>query len=1010
MSETDGAARPRPGEAPVADIEGRMIFDNVEARLFGGTSEPTRIGEHQILRRLGAGGMGEVYLAYNLELRRLEAIKILRTSRSGDAHAQKRLLAEAQALARLSHPNVVHVYRCDVSDGNVYIAMEYIEGPTLDAWQREAKRSWKELLQVYIAAGRGLDAAHRVGLVHRDFKPSNVLLDKDDPLARGDRLARRVRVIDFGLAVTEALPESASASGMSASATSMTALGGTPYYVSPEQCDDSHPRLTAASDQFSFCIALYEALYGQHPFFIPGRHTRISQSPTNRAGRASPTPVNTPTHIAMLIAAICNEPLRSPPDRAAPRRVFAILKRGLARAAEDRYTSMSDLLDLLERAIQPRRAAIIGAVIGGTLLGGTAIGVALASGPTAPVMCGALDDALADIWSPDRADAVQRAFQASEASAQFAAAAFRAIDLGLTTYASEWSRVLALACQETYHSGKVDESVYHRRLQCLDARRAVLAETVDQLIHDASTIRRVDTILTALPPIDDCAALQAPRCGDPAALADYPALHGTLAEARADERAGHFDVAAGHAADAQRLAAAHGDPALLAEAAFVHGRVLTELSRWDEGRSALLAAYTAADRAGCDELAIDALNRLAKTEALDPDPTKAATDWSPVLFARLERVYGAPIDGPMPAIQQLRTAEAISNRGLLRQRKLKDPACEDAPANCPRDLQGAHADFEEAFRLRGAVEPQPLIDLSNSHRNLGGVLFQMGRTADALDHLERGLASADEAFGADHPATWKAHFDLGKALAGAGSDAAEAHLVQALALTKQGYDPGNLKIGEAAFELALYYDDVGDLPHARMYTEEAVALFSSLPPTHPRNFNARRLLGHLYQATGAYAEALATRELLLTSTPRKDLAELATSHTELAQTLDALQRWKDADRHAVLAVDVMDALDLSDDPLRGEALLYEGLARRGLKDPAASDILREAERILKKNSSEGLIDPDVWAHAAWEVTRSTCSEVPPELQAWSSTSARTPELEQVANAIKSHDPTACTPL
>jgi hypothetical protein len=162
-----------PDRAPEVDLEGLMIFESVKARLFGSVPEPTRIGEHEVLRRLGAGGMGEVYLAWNPELRRLEAVKVLRTSRGGEDGAQQRLLQEARALARLSHPNVVQVYRGDATAGDVYIAMEYIEGPTLDVWQRQARRTWTEILQVYIAAGHGLAAAHHVGLVHRDFKPKS---------------------------------------------------------------------------------------------------------------------------------------------------------------------------------------------------------------------------------------------------------------------------------------------------------------------------------------------------------------------------------------------------------------------------------------------------------------------------------------------------------------------------------------------------------------------------------------------------------------------------------------------------------------------------------------------------------------------------------------------------------------------------------------------------------------------------------------------------------------------
>jgi len=135
---------------------------------------PHRIGRFVILRLIGRGGMGVVYSAYDEQLNRKVAVKLLHQSDGSGRDRRPRILREAQAMARVSHPNVIHVYEVGEVSGQVFIAMEFVEGTNLATWQRQGNRSWEELLRVYLAAGQGLLAAHRAGLVHRDFKPDMV--------------------------------------------------------------------------------------------------------------------------------------------------------------------------------------------------------------------------------------------------------------------------------------------------------------------------------------------------------------------------------------------------------------------------------------------------------------------------------------------------------------------------------------------------------------------------------------------------------------------------------------------------------------------------------------------------------------------------------------------------------------------------------------------------------------------------------------------------------------------
>ena len=304
-----------------------------------------RVGRYLVLSALGAGGMGVVFAAWDPQLGRKIALKLLRSSPAMSTRdARSRLRREAQAIAQLSHPNVVSIYDVGATeDGALYIAMEFVEGDTLTSWLRSYPRTWREILDVFRQAARGLIAAHGVGLLHRDFKPDNVLVGGDG----------RVRVTDFGLARSVLLPEEVSQVkpvGPTALDVALTATGtvlGTPRYMPPEQL--TGPELDARSDQFSFCVALYEALYGRHP--LPGG-----------------------TSVAMLDHG--ERALAPPVGSKVPAAIGRTVLRGLERDRARRFPSMGALIDELE--IRPRRSPLryAGLVTAATLLiGGTTAAV-----------------------------------------------------------------------------------------------------------------------------------------------------------------------------------------------------------------------------------------------------------------------------------------------------------------------------------------------------------------------------------------------------------------------------------------------------------------------------------------------------------------------------------------------------------------------------------------------------------------------------------------------------------
>jgi predicted Ser/Thr protein kinase len=311
-----------------------------EAVLLPGTP----IGRYVIEAFIGRGAMGVVYLANDLELGRKIAIKVLCAEAPSSEARQKmgaRLLREAQAMARLSHPDVMTVYDVGVLDDQIFIAMEYVDGGTLRRWRSDRPRSCAEVLAVYERAGSGLAAAHRAGLVHRDFKPDNVLVGRDG----------RVRVTDFGLARStavacvgsEASLTDADAVKLCVPSNTLTHTGtllGTPAYMAPEQLRGK--RADARSDVFGFCVALFEALYGERPF----------------AGAT----------VSELQAAIEAERVPAPRARLhVPRWVRRVLVRGLRLAPEQRFESMQGLLDALQRGRAAARWQRIGTLVGASV-------------------------------------------------------------------------------------------------------------------------------------------------------------------------------------------------------------------------------------------------------------------------------------------------------------------------------------------------------------------------------------------------------------------------------------------------------------------------------------------------------------------------------------------------------------------------------------------------------------------------------------------------------------------
>jgi len=455
-------ATPAAASAALADADAALADAGGRAVTSGAT-----IGRYVLERQLGVGGMGVVYAAHDPELDRPVAIKLLRPGRSDAVH-RLRLQREAQAAARVTHPNVVVVHDVGVHGGQVYVTMELVRGATLRASVGRC-RPWRERMALILDAGRGLAAVHAAGLVHRDFKPDNVLVGDDG----------RVRVTDFGMVRSSHVPPDVVATASSPLAEAMTATGafiGTPAYAAPEQFDGHDA--DARADQFAFAVTAWEVLFGQRPF-----------------------PADDLAGLRRAIAA--GAPVAGPDERAVPGRVVAALRRGLAADPRDRFPSMDALLRALTAAIGHRRRRWL---VGG---GALALGLGLLlvatrpSGARAPASpCAALARGLDQTWNDDLRARLTQAFAATglPAARQRAAVVVEALD----RRALAWRIARADVCVLHAVAAPASPTVA-ARATCLAERRAELGALVAALVDaDPAVIERAPDAVGALTSVAAC--------------------------------------------------------------------------------------------------------------------------------------------------------------------------------------------------------------------------------------------------------------------------------------------------------------------------------------------------------------------------------------------------------------------------------------------------------------------------------------------------------------------------
>jgi eukaryotic-like serine/threonine-protein kinase len=576
------------------------------------------VGRYVVLDRIGAGGMGEVYSAYDPELDRKVALKVHRDDPDAEGEEQRaRLMREAQALARLSHPNVVAVYDVgSLPSGDLFFTEELVVGTTLRDWLRAGKRSWRDVLRVYLAAGRGLAAAHRADLVHRDFKPGNVLLGSDGV----------VKVTDFGLA--RAVPSGEAPDPKAAEGTApprrtpaglrldadktekgavdplpsdsgslnsdLTRSGtvlGTPGYMAPEQY--LAMPVDARSDQFSFCAALFEGLYGVRPF----------------AGNGA---------VEIFESITAGQVVEVRDRRGVPQWVHRVLLRGLSEEPSARFPSLDDLLKALSRNPDARwwRAATALAAVA-AILGAALVGRHWRGQPS--TVCTGGPAAMAEAWNRPARDRIERAFAAT--GVDFATDVFRRTRDALDGYASRWTTAYGQACEATRLRGEQSESVMGLRMTCLEQRRAQVRALADVLGKaDRETVEKAVDAVATLPSVADCADTSSltsvePLPSDAERRASIDGVRRELAPALALSEAGKFKEALELAAPLRERARSIGYGPLVAEVSLAVGDAMSWSGASADAAPVLEEAALAAEAGRADEVKAQALVALINVYA-----------------------------------------------------------------------------------------------------------------------------------------------------------------------------------------------------------------------------------------------------------------------------------------------------------------------------------------------------------------------------------------------------------
>ncbi|HET6610835.1 MAG TPA: serine/threonine-protein kinase [Kofleriaceae bacterium] len=877
-------------------------------RSGGFLSRGAPVDRYVVIDILGQGGMGVVYAAYDPDLDRKVALKLLRAEGGGDddTDGRARLLREAQALARLSHPNVVSVYDVGDTGDGVWIAMEYVDGPSLKRWLADDKRSWREIVGLFRKAGRGLAVAHERGVVHRDVKPDNIFLWRDGRVCIGDFGLASVRGGTIENATT--IPDDDLARMKPLTLTGM--VMGTPPYMPPEQL---HGRpADARSDQFSFCVALFEALYGERPF--EGENL-----------------------LALRKAAEAGQVREPPAGARVPAWVRRVVVRGLAADPERRYPSVAALLDDLGR--DPKRTRRRALMAGGGALFAAALvtGVALATGPSAGALCQGGDDEMAAVWNPARSEAIHAAFR--KTGAADADDAWKRVSAALDDYRDGWVAMHRDACEATHVRGEQSARLLDLRMACLDRRRIEVDEMVSMFSHaDGAMVRHAVEATSSISGLDGCADIDALTSDEPerASAAQRTAIAGLedeLAKANAHHHAGQIPEALARAETIAKAAKEVGYDPFTAKAGELFGWMQRLSGDYDDATETLFDAAVLGEASGAVR------------------PTAHA-------WLDLALLVGQELAHPDQGLRYARLAEAaITRAGKPRQLTSRLHNVRGALLDTQGKFSASEAEYKRAFAIDDQIlEPQDP-DRANDLTNLGNAAYRLGHYEDARKDYELALDIRQRALGPNHPSVAVSRLDLGIVLEAQGDlDGALASYQQGLAINRHVFGEGSIRVADSLASMGGAYHALGRFEDALEVNRRALEIrLKVLGDHHPdvaQNYNniaiAEKNLGRFDEARVAYGEAIHIYEAGGDDTrfplgvALNNLGEAARAEGHVSEAIAAYQR-----SLAILSGMLEDDNPILAHPLTGLGIAYvdAGRASRGKPLLERALKLRQAQKI-----------------------------------------------------------------
>ncbi len=547
------------------------------------TDGPPVVPGYRIGRQIGRGSSGVVYEAFDEVLGRQIALKVLVKPDPGDS--SRSALDEARVMAQLSHPNVVQVYGVGTTKGREFIAMEFVQGVTLWEWQKTTSLGWREILEIYVRGAKGLSAAHKSGIVHRDFKPGNVLLGDDGS----------VKVADFGLANAAAIVESRqSAMGSTdPSDEEVSVIAGTPAYMAPEQLMGLPSR--PAADQFAFCVSLFEALHGYRPFAgDPRERLRQLQSDV-------PYSFSKPR-----------------PDL--PAALKSVLSRGLERDPHARWSDMDELVQELSRLLAGSRVSWV-AFVAPIVVSG--LGLSFAFGQLSP-------DAGCKPWERSELAGLERALSKTRSPTTEEEEA-RVLD-----ELAAWDDRSEEAWSDVCDTGEISAAELEIRQACFTAVQREHHETI-RLLSSFDRIARPDAVETvlSLPAGAQCrdlspAQLQQHRQSmpdSPAARALAHRVYGLLPTIDSMLGTGQFKLARDAVEQELALARELEHPPIIAALQLRLGIANTTLGDYDAAQKALRASYDVAVEAGAQPTALKAAIKMASLLGAHEDRAAEGMVW-----------------------------------------------------------------------------------------------------------------------------------------------------------------------------------------------------------------------------------------------------------------------------------------------------------------------------------------------------------------------------------------------